>query len=978
MTNGIFPPILNGSQPAFPAETAKDKYSIYFSFPAVADPALIKHIQIKVTQQSNNKSIVNTKLYPDGIIYKNYSFSDNISDETNIYYVNILPVDLVEFWQPGVIYKIQIRFGSTTIYEELSDFTEWKQEQIENGTFSEWSTVMAVKCIDTPEIKIKKSNEERDSMIETYLTESSASPTFYGMFSLPNYNKEFVNQYQFTLYTKDDELIEQSEWLIHHSVEDTQDTSIDSYRFKTILENNKSYKVIYSIITMNNYTASSNAYNFIVSESYYDDIKGVNIRFEDDSIFCRENGCISGYITSNHDLFGSYVVIRSSEKDNYAVWEDMKFFIWGGASFEDELFFNDFTIESGVRYKYALQKVNREGLRTSPLFPRSSNPLSVDLEYSYLYHDGIQLCLKFNNKLSSFKHTVLTSKQDTLGSKYATIVRNGHAYYAEFPIAGLISMHMDENELFFERRNDGYYYKNELVIPKVKYDIDEEKRHVCQENGEAPNAYSEDKFFGTDILDNNIFIERKFREKVEEFLNDGESKLFRSPTEGNIIVSLLNISFTPIESLSRMIYNFSATAYEVMENTYDNLSKSGIMNVGEYAKFAIGEIQLTFGQISGVFKGLNSRGSNSVDYGNRASADNLFQIIKRQVEQENEDGGYSLQKIRSLQIMPHPILDYRFEIAEIEAEISEMLEKSQLIPSKLIEKLINYRTLADALKSEEKYPVITIQMNGDEVSIGKNRNYCIKNLDNIESIYLKYTIPVLINYTCEVVPVEKISQSAIAVETSRIWGQLRGIFTETAEILNNYNYKYLLGDYQLENLDTKEDNFLINPEANASYNVYRTENLLDIIKQKAKEQITKIYSAQWTSESSMISSNYYWNYDFLDVLAIEIEANPGTVLLLNQEDAQTKVSVIIGPTGKYTVNPAEKKIETISFEDPTYALVNYKVLTRQTKIGLAYINKDTIGYEGLWYIVREDKFNSLLNYIPALGTKEGGYNNGTI
>jgi len=51
----------------------------------------------------------------------------------------------------------------------------------------------------------------------------------------------------------------------------------------------------------------------------------------------------------------------------------------------------------------------------------------------------------------------------------------------------------------------------------------------------------------TDLTDNNIFIERKFREKAEEFLNDFTCKLYRSPTEGNIVVNLMNISMTPNE-----------------------------------------------------------------------------------------------------------------------------------------------------------------------------------------------------------------------------------------------------------------------------------------------------------------------------------------------------------------------------------------------------------------------------------------------
>jgi hypothetical protein len=91
-----------------------------------------------------------------------------------------------------------------------------------------------------------------------------------------------------------------------------------------------------------------------------------------------------------------------------------------------------------------------------------------------LYHNGVQLRLQYNQKLSSFKHSTLTSKQDTLGSKYPHLVRNGYAYYAEFPISGLISLHMDNDNTFFSLDDSGYWYDGENVISSDKYDEEQE------------------------------------------------------------------------------------------------------------------------------------------------------------------------------------------------------------------------------------------------------------------------------------------------------------------------------------------------------------------------------------------------------------------------------------------------------------------------------------------------------------------------
>ena len=50
-----------------------------------------------------------------------------------------------------------------------------------------------------------------------------------------------------------------------------------------------------------------------------------------------------------------------------------------------------------------------------------------------------------------------------------------------------------------------------------------------------------------------------------DFLYANNVKLFRSTQEGNILVKLMDISFTPEAQLGRMIYSFSATAHEVDE-----------------------------------------------------------------------------------------------------------------------------------------------------------------------------------------------------------------------------------------------------------------------------------------------------------------------------------------------------------------------------------------------------------------------------
>ena len=56
-------------------------------------------------------------------------------------------------------------------------------------------------------------------------------------------------------------------------------------------------------------------------------------------------------------------------------------------------------------------------------------------------------------------------------------------------------------------------------------------------------------------------------------MTDAKPKLFKSPTEGNILVRISNVSLSPEAGLSRLIYNFSATATEIDEASLEKYKK---------------------------------------------------------------------------------------------------------------------------------------------------------------------------------------------------------------------------------------------------------------------------------------------------------------------------------------------------------------------------------------------------------------------
>ena len=67
--------------------------------------------------------------------------------------------------------------------------------------------------------------------------------------------------------------------------------------------------------------------------------------------------------------------------------------------------------------------------------------------------------------------------------------------------------------------------------------------------------------------------------------------------EGNLLVKLMEVSLTPKNELGRLIYTFSATAYEIADPTIYNYDKYGILSVGTYNPNIVREDKNVYGHI---------------------------------------------------------------------------------------------------------------------------------------------------------------------------------------------------------------------------------------------------------------------------------------------------------------------------------------------------------------------------------------------
>lgn len=102
--------------------------------------------------------------------------------------------------------------------------------------------------------------------------------------------------------------------------------------------------------------------------------------------------------------------------------------------------------------------------------------------------------------------------------------------------------------------------------------------------------------YGTSPTDELIYIERKFRDKVMEWLSDGKPKLFRSETEGNMIVQITNVSFSPYKKSGRMVYTMSCTATEIAEFNTENLFLYNLVpNTVRSVCFEVNDFAYTWG-----------------------------------------------------------------------------------------------------------------------------------------------------------------------------------------------------------------------------------------------------------------------------------------------------------------------------------------------------------------------------------------------
>lgn len=349
---------------------------------------------------------------------------------------------------------------------------------------------------------------------------------------------------RFILYDDKDKIIKDSGEIIHSVANDViPSQAIEKFHIGQDLEIGTIYRLQLTIKTINGLVVKSPKYKIIQSQSSgvaFDDVKYLILNAKSNY---EEGHIVITLDTSKKDqevLIGSFLISRSEAKTPYE-WEKIKYYFARSEKIK-QIEIKDFTIEQGKRYVYSIQQYNNHGIYSNRII---SNTVYSDFEDIFLLDGKRQLKIQFNPKISSMKDNILETKVNTIGSKYPFITRNGRVNHKEFSLSGLISYLSDNNSNFMNWK-----------------DLNLETRH-------------------TNLTSDNIYAERQFKLEVLSWLNNGNPKILKTPTEGNYIVRLMGVSMSPNDSVGRMLHSFNCTASEIAPFNYETLIKNEFVSLEE-------------------------------------------------------------------------------------------------------------------------------------------------------------------------------------------------------------------------------------------------------------------------------------------------------------------------------------------------------------------------------------------------------------
>lgn len=641
----------------------------------------IKTVQYQLIDQNNNIDQSFGKFISGAEIIK--------KDLNKNEFILFIPTTDSEFEiKNDIYYKLQVRFSRQSI-------DQINKKLINSNCFSEWSSICLLKKVKLPTVSLYYG----DNLLNKNEVNTIEMSTISGIFSFTE-KTETIRKYKIIINkTLTDDIIYITDWLI----------PTEKNQFIHNLTNHVLQKAEQYIINVKYQTSSG-------YEGTYQGKINISLGMLEDVFFevqeeeKPELGEIWVKIFAHNNVQQNFLIQRSSSIDGFKQWEDVAIVQFKGNQLNgsqqivtiydtdnnqlegnwEQLIWQDKTIKSGIFYQYAIStlykkidinnmqniKFNNTAIYTTGNTRYTQKQCCIFDDMFLIGDSGKSLRIKYNPTISNFKYNIQESIQNTLGSKYPFITKNGKNNYRSFSIGGLITLFMDINDrtnvpfYFYDSTNninnnnnlnninniiylnssqtrqyslfsslklgpnenetnfisiDDFNTKDlETLISLVFKDEIEQENQLkyfktlktdSQKNeyrNSLKNFYNQkqDKTNQTQLNNfilekdlfpqeaytlrqkynknnnitkyNDIIYEREFREAVYKFLYSDNPKLFRSNAQGNILIKLTNLSFTPVNQLGRRLYSFSADAIEIDENSITNLFKYNIYEKGTW------------------------------------------------------------------------------------------------------------------------------------------------------------------------------------------------------------------------------------------------------------------------------------------------------------------------------------------------------------------------------------------------------------
>jgi hypothetical protein len=569
LASTLYPPQFSST--IAPAFSRTSTLRVYFSISSFNSASSIQRCHISIVNQSSGESVVDTNsslLFAipeydsqEGLYYVDISVG-NIKG--TVYETDDLGEKTLKTsgWQINQYYKLQIRFDSYSSEEAIpndeSYFNTYSQY------FSEWSQVLLLRPISEPSVYLLPfdTTEVEDGATVSQTLNPGILHLSGAVSFEESSEKETLKSYSVKILNGSTEEVV-ADKIVEEYTGNSVDPNVIDCRINLASVSSSSvtkYLLAVTCVTKNNYTFTSTR-AFAIGEYTSVDNFDPDVQIDTSAI---DKGVVYIHLTNADVLNGGTVYItRSSNLSNFKEWETIEEISALGSL---NVTITDNTIGSGIFYRYAAQMENTVGGMTkiyNGYYYEEDDELHQkiytvfpDFYDAILSRDGKQISIRYNYKVSSVKPTVSRTKMDVLGGKYPKFVENAAMNYKQLSISGLISSQEDENGLFLTKED---VYQDMLA------------NYKSYEESEYRDAYNIENY--------NYFWEREFREELIKWLNDGEPKLYRSMTEGMLVVMITDISLTPNSTLSRRLWDFSATLYEVADgSSLETLDELGIYN----------------------------------------------------------------------------------------------------------------------------------------------------------------------------------------------------------------------------------------------------------------------------------------------------------------------------------------------------------------------------------------------------------------